>query len=60
MGFDEDENTDSIQEDSEDAKTSKSSKTFFGLGLSNAVVYTLVIILALVFIRQLVIVLQAL
>ena len=60
MGFDEEDNTDSIQEDSEDTKTSNSSKTFFGLGLSNVVVYTLVIILALVFIRQLVIVLQAL
>jgi len=38
----------------------KRPKTFFGLEMSDGVVYTLVVILSLVFIRQIVIVLQAL
>lgn len=38
----------------------KKGKTFFGLELSDGVVYTIVIILTLIFIRQVSIVVQAL
>jgi hypothetical protein len=53
MSFDE-ENNETTQSEK------KQGKTFFGLELSDGVVYTIVIILALVFIRQAIIVLQAL
>ena len=53
MSFDEDNNETTQSE-------KKQNKTFFGLELSDGVVYTIVIILALVFIRQAIIVLQAL
>ena len=53
--------------DDEESETGSSSeggkkkpKTFFGLELGDGVVYTLVIILTLIFIRQVSIVLQAL
>lgn len=56
MGFDE-ENNDN-RDDGNGEK--KSSISFFGLELSTGVTYTIVIILALIFIRQAFIVLQAL
>lgn len=55
MSFDEDKH-DAPQSTREQGK----SKTFFGLELSDGVVYTIVVILALVFIRQVAVVLQAL
>ncbi len=55
MGFDDE---DKQNEDS--GSKDKQAKTFFGLELSDGVVYTLVIILSLIFIRQISIVLQAL
>jgi len=51
MSFDEDNNQDNEK---------KQGKTFFGLELSDGVVYTIVIILTLIFIRQVSIVVQAL
>ncbi|MFN3162011.1 MAG: hypothetical protein ACE37N_00570 [Pseudohongiellaceae bacterium] len=54
MGFDEDP-----QDDGGEDKKPK-SKTFFGLELSDGVVYTVVIILTLIFIRQVSVVIQAL
>ncbi len=50
MSFDEDNNK----------NEEKKSTTFFGLELSDAVVYTVVVILTLIFIRQVSIVLEAL
>lgn len=47
-------------EDDNDRQHGKKSTTFFGLGLSDGVVYTIVIILALLFIRQVAVVIQAL
>ena len=38
----------------------KKPKTFFGMELSDGVVYTIVIILTIIFIRQVAVVLQAL
>jgi len=58
MGFDE-ENNDN-RDDRRDRNDEKKTRSFFGLELSNGVTYTLVIILALIFIRQIFIVLQAL
>ena len=56
MGFDEDP-----QDNNGDGKDKKpKSKTFFGLELSDGVVYTVVIILTLIFIRQVSVVIQAL
>ncbi len=55
MGFD-DEDTD----DRDDGHNEKKSMSFFGLELSTGVTYTIIIILALIFIRQAFIVLQAL
>ena len=52
MGYDEDSN--------EDDKKQKKPKMFFGLEMSDGVVYTAVVILTLIFIRQISIVLQAL
>jgi len=52
MSFDEDNN--------QDNNNKKQGKTFFGLELSDGVVYTIVIILTLIFIRQVSIVVQAL
>jgi len=52
MGYDEDSN--------EDDKKQKKPKMFFGLEMSDGVVYTVVVILTLIFIRQVSIVLQAL
>lgn len=59
MGFDEEENESSNSE-SGDNGGDKKPTTFFGLELSDGVVYTVVIILTIVFIRQISIVLQAL
>ncbi|MBT3530770.1 MAG: hypothetical protein HOF74_09230 [Gammaproteobacteria bacterium] len=50
MSFDEDNNE----------NKEKKSKTFFGLEMSDGVVYTVVVILTLIFIRQVSIVLDAL
>lgn len=50
MSFDEDDNQ----------KEGKKAKTFFGLELSDGVVYTIVVILTLIFIRQVYVVVQAL
>ena len=55
MSFDEENNENNTSESSD-----KKPKTFFGLELSDGVVYTIVIILTLIFIRQVVVVLQAL
>ncbi|GAB5501069.1 MAG: hypothetical protein PsegKO_33800 [Pseudohongiellaceae bacterium] len=55
MGFDEDPQNDNGGEDKK-----PKSKTFFGLELSDGVVYTVVIILTLIFIRQVSVVIQAL
>ena len=46
--------------DTADSKDEKKAKTFFGLELGDGVVYTIVIILTVVFIRQVSIVIQAL
>lgn len=56
MGFDEENNDNGDDGNGE----KKSSISFFGLELSAGVTYTIVIILALIFIRQAFIVLQAL
>jgi len=53
MSFDE-ENTEKTE------KTEKKPKTFFGMEIGDGVVYTLVIILTLIFVRQVSIVMQAL
>lgn len=50
MSFDDDNNQDD----------NKKAKTFFGLEMSDGLVYTIVIILTLIFIRQISIVVQAL
>ena len=52
MGYDEDSNG--------DEKKQKKPTTFFGLEMSDGVIYTVVVILTLIFIRQVFIVLQAL
>ena len=52
MGYDED----SKQDNAKDTKP----KTFFGLEMGDGVVYTVVVILTLIFIRQMFIVFQAL
>ncbi|MEQ8409885.1 MAG: hypothetical protein RKH07_16570 [Gammaproteobacteria bacterium] len=57
MGFDEDTGQQSAKKRSGDESQ---PKTFFGLELSDGVVYTIVIILTLVFIRQVSVVIQAL
>ena len=49
----------SFDDENEDKQKKKSTK-FFGLELSDGVVYTVVVILTLVFFRQVSIVLQAL
>lgn len=54
MGFDED------PQDSNGDNNKPKSKTFFGLELSDGVVYTIVIILTLIFIRQVAVVIRAL
>lgn len=46
--------------DRSESNDEKNAKTFFGLELSDGVVYTIVIILTVVFIRQVSIVIQAL
>ena len=56
MGFDE-ENSDDVHDD---GHKEKKSRSFFGVEMSDGVTYTIVIILALIFIRQIFIVLQAL
>lgn len=55
MSFDE-ENDENTSSDNNGNKP----KTFFGLELGDSVVYTIVIILTLIFIRQVVVVIQAL
>ncbi len=57
MSFD-DENTESSTGNESDGGSKP--KTFFGMELGDGVVYTIVIILTLIFIRQVVVVLQAL
>ena len=52
MGFDEENN--------DEGHKGKKSRIFFGLEISDGVTYTIVIILTLIFIRQISIVLQAL
>lgn len=52
MSFDED--------NQQSSEPKKKNKTFFGLELSDGVVYTIVIILTLIFIRQVSVVIQAL
>jgi hypothetical protein len=59
MSFD-DENTDSFSDSESSSGGGNKPKTFFGMELSDGVVYTIVIILTLIFIRQVVVVLQAL
>ena len=59
MGFDEDDDNNSADNESNESREKKPT-TFFGLEMSDGVVYTLVIILTLIFIRQISIVLQAL
>ena len=54
MSFDEDNFDDGASGDS------KKPKTFFGMELSDGVVYTIVIILTIIFIRQVAVVLEAL
>lgn len=53
MGFDEENNNN-------DESDSKKPKTFFGLAMGDGLVYTVVVILTLIFVRQISIVLQAL
>ena len=60
MGYDEDSNADSNADSNEDDKKQKKPKMFFGLEMSDGVVYTVVVILTLIFIRQVTIVWQAL
>lgn len=55
MSFDEDD-----KQGSDSRQGGKKSKAFFGLELSDGVVYTIVIILTLIFIRQVAVVIQAL
>ena len=55
MSFDEEE-----KQDSQSREDGNEPKTFFGLELSDGVVYTIVIILTLIFIRQVAVVIQAL
>lgn len=59
MSFD-DENTDSLSDSESSSGGGNKPKTFFGMELGDGVVYTIVIILTLIFIRQVVVVLQAL
>lgn len=59
MSFD-DENNDNQTSASDGSGGSSKPKTFFGMELSDGVVYTIVIILTLIFIRQVAVVLQAL
>ena len=47
------------EENNEQSSGENKPKTFFGLELSDGVVYTIVVILTLVFIRQVVVLLQA-
>lgn len=60
MGFDEDDNVDDIEKGNQKGNENKRPKIFFGLEVSDGVVYTVVVILTLIFIRQISIVLQAL
>lgn len=50
----------SFDEDHNNKDDEKQNKTFFGLEMSDGLVYTIVIILTLIFIRQVSIVVQAL
>jgi len=59
MSFD-DENIDSQSSSEDSSNGSSKPKTFFGMELSDGVVYTIVIILTIIFIRQVAVVLQAL
>lgn len=59
MSFD-DEDTSSDLDWGSESDSGKKPKTFFGMELSDGVVYTIVIILTLIFIRQVAVVLQAL
>ncbi len=59
MSFD-DEDTGSSLDSSSGSDSNSKPKTFFGMELSDGVVYTIVIILTLIFIRQVAVVLQAL
>lgn len=46
--------------DNESGSSEVKPKTFFGLGLGDGVVYTIVIVLTLIFIRQVMVVIQGL
>lgn len=56
MSFDEENN----DLDSDSGSSGNKPKTFFGLELGDGVVYTIVVILTLIFIRQVVVLVQAL
>ncbi len=58
MSFDEESNEVGSSQGGESEK--KKPKTFFGMELSDGVVYTIVVILTIIFIRQVSLVLQAL
>lgn len=60
MGFDEENNDNRDDGTSNDGNDEKKSISFFGMELSTGVTYTIIIILALIFIRQAFIVFQAL
>lgn len=55
MSFDEENN----DHGSDNESSGNKPKTFFGLELGDGVVYTIVVILALIFIRQVVVLVQA-
>lgn len=59
MSFD-DEDTGSNLDSGSGSDNNGKPKTFFGMELGDGVVYTIVIILTLIFIRQVAVVLQAL
>ncbi len=59
MSFD-DENIEESSSSNKESGGANKPKTFFGMELSDGVVYTVVIILTLIFIRQVVAVLQLL
>jgi hypothetical protein len=59
MSFDDDD-VDNYAESGGSGSDSKKPKTFFGMELSDGMVYGIVIVLTIIFIRQVVTVLQAL
>ena len=59
MSFD-DDNVDNDAVSGDSSSDSKKSKTFFGMELSDGMVYGIVIVLTIIFIRQVAALLQAL